>query len=167
MGLDGLGGNGGGEEEEGEGEGGEGKNGKKDLFVYRKNFEGIEENLEAKQEGPAFLYDEINGNRSKSLSFIDYLDWPDDRVTKPASVIYISFGPQAHLCNADIDEIGYGLELSGHDFLWVVKSKTWRLPNGLEEKVKGNGLIVKDWAEQRQVLAHPAVGDFLSHCGWN
>lgn len=50
-----MSGEGEGEEEKGEGERGKGKNGKKDLFVYRENFEGVEKNLEAKQEGVIFL----------------------------------------------------------------------------------------------------------------
>lgn len=55
AGLDGLCGEGKGEEEKREGEVGEGKNGKKDMFVYRENYDGIDENLEAKQDGIIFL----------------------------------------------------------------------------------------------------------------
>ncbi|XP_021306554.1 beta-D-glucosyl crocetin beta-1,6-glucosyltransferase [Sorghum bicolor] len=33
--------------------------------------------------------------------------------------------------------------------------------------VAGRGLVVEGWAPQRRVLAHPACGTFLSHCGWS
>lgn len=32
---------------------------------------------------------------------------------------------------------------------------------------EGKGLIAREWVDQRQILAHRAVGGFLSHCGWN
>ncbi|KAJ4957619.1 hypothetical protein NE237_024730 [Protea cynaroides] len=83
------------------------------------------------------------------------------------SVIYVAFGTQADMSDAQLDEVAFGLEMSGYPFLWVVRSKTWCTPNGLEERVKGRGLIMKEWVDQRWALAHPAVAGFLSHCGWN
>ncbi|KAK7856930.1 udp-glycosyltransferase 72c1 [Quercus suber] len=66
-----------------------------------------------------------------------------------------------------MDEIAFGLDMAGHPFIWVVRSKAWDPPNGWNERVKEEGLVVYDWVEQRSILAHPSIGGFLSHCGWN
>ncbi|XWS28762.1 hypothetical protein CRYUN_Cryun25bG0099100 [Craigia yunnanensis] len=99
------------------------------------------------------------------------ISWLDKQA--PKSVIYVSFGSMASLSEQDIVEIACGLANSEQPFLWVIRpglvlgsEGTELLPEGFQEKVGERGCVVK-WAPQREVLAHDAVGGFLTHCGWN
>lgn len=38
---------------------------------------------------------------------------------------------------------------------------------GFEERVQGRGMLVREWVDQRAILAHECVKGFLSHGGWN
>jgi len=117
--------------------------------------------------GPLCLYEKMGSDKSTNQDHSCTLtQWLTEQVT-PDSVIYVSFGTQADVSDSQLDEVAFALEESGSPFLWVVRSKTWSLPTGLEERIKNRGLIVREWVNQRQILSHRAIGGFLSHCGWN
>ncbi|XP_042440188.1 UDP-glycosyltransferase 86A2-like [Zingiber officinale] len=84
----------------------------------------------------------------------------------PRSVLYISFGSAVQVSKRDLNEIAGGVLSSGVRFLWVLRHGSEQLPEGFEEASLGRGLVVP-WCRQREVLLHPAVGGFLTHCGWN
>ncbi|KAG6388257.1 hypothetical protein SASPL_153459 [Salvia splendens] len=106
----------------------------------------------------------------KSCSFhpqdLSCLSWLDSKAD--GSVIYVSFGSLAVFSQQQLDELAFGLEMSGRAFLWVVRSD---LANGSRAMIPDgfageNGKIV-EWAPQEEVLSHRSVACFLSHCGWN
>lgn len=104
------------------------------------------------------------------LKEYDSLEWLD---TKPEdSVIYVSFGSLVHLSKAQLEEIAMGLKDSGHPFLWVVRpdivasTVSDSLPDGFLDEMGSLGLVVP-WCNQLQVLSHPSVAGFITHCGWN
>ncbi|KAL3631063.1 hypothetical protein CASFOL_024047 [Castilleja foliolosa] len=83
------------------------------------------------------------------------------------SVIYISFGSMVSLTSKQIEEIAWALVATNSYFLWVVReTEREKLPVGFSEVIKDKGLIVS-WCNQLEMLAHPAVGCFVTHCGWN
>ena len=104
--------------------------------------------------------------------------WPEDLTCiswlneqPPGSVIYVAFGSLAILSQQQFNELAHGLKLAGIPFLWVVRSNfvdgsAAEYPDDFIETVAKNGKIVS-WAPQEEVLAHPSVAYFLSHCGWN
>ncbi|KAK8486335.1 hypothetical protein V6N13_076653 [Hibiscus sabdariffa] len=101
------------------------------------------------------------------------LNWLDR--CPDGSVVYVCFGSQKLLRKEQIEALAKGLEKSGTRFIWVVKPGTIQqqeegsgvVPDGFEERVAGQGLVIKGWAPQVPILNHEAVGGFLSHCGWN
>ncbi|KAK6933506.1 UDP-glucuronosyl/UDP-glucosyltransferase [Dillenia turbinata] len=100
------------------------------------------------------------------------MEWLDKK--EQSSVVYVSFGSEYFSSMEELQEIAYGLELSGVSFIWVVRFPTGEnikleeaLPKGLPERVGERGLVLEGWAPQTKILRHTSVGGFLSHCGWN
>ncbi|XP_057809087.1 UDP-glycosyltransferase 87A2-like [Salvia miltiorrhiza] len=108
--------------------------------------------------GPASIYSRLRDIKTSSTN--DYLRWLDHQ--PPSSVLYISLGSFLHIPAAQMDEIASGLQGSGVRFLWVARRDASRL-----QETSGNEGLVVEWCDQLRVLAHPSVGGFLTHCGWN
>ncbi|WVZ15386.1 hypothetical protein V8G54_012952 [Vigna mungo] len=92
------------------------------------------------------------------------IEWLDDKPKD--SVVYVSFGSIASFEKEQMEEIAYCLKECSHYFLWVVrKSEEVNLPKDFEKKTE-KGFVVT-WCSQLKVLAHEAIGCFVTHCGWN
>ncbi|PON31767.1 UDP-glucuronosyl/UDP-glucosyltransferase [Parasponia andersonii] len=112
------------------------------------------------------------GNKS-SVDEYQCLKWLDS--WKPSSVVYVCLGSLCNLVYSQLIELGLGLEASNRPFIWVIRGGTsmseelvkWLKEDGFEERTKGRGMVILGWAPQVLLLSHPAVGAFLTHCGWN
>ncbi|KAJ8432022.1 hypothetical protein Cgig2_026725 [Carnegiea gigantea] len=97
------------------------------------------------------------------------INWLDSFA--PDSVVYVNFGSITVMTNDQYVEFAWGLANSNHPFLWItrpdlVTGDSAVLPPEFLEKTKNRGLIAS-WCNQEKVLAHPAIGGFLTHSGWN
>uniref|UniRef100_A0A2N9GU25 Glycosyltransferase n=1 Tax=Fagus sylvatica TaxID=28930 RepID=A0A2N9GU25_FAGSY len=128
----------------------------------------------------------VTKSNSLPSSMSDLFEWlhkqPND------SVVYVSFGSGGTLSHEQMIELALGLELSKQRFVWVVRAPTeepgnktylngrsggddndqfWYLPKGFLSRVQNVGYVISDWVSQVDILSHPSVGGFISHCGWN
>ncbi|XP_039124313.1 anthocyanidin-3-O-glucoside rhamnosyltransferase-like [Dioscorea cayenensis subsp. rotundata] len=95
------------------------------------------------------------------------------------SVVYCALGTEAILSDDSIKELLLGLEMVGLPFIVMInlpKGDTEgnpeellkkKVPEGLEERVKGRGIVHVGWVQQQQMLSHKSVGCFICHCGRN
>ncbi|CAL4935456.1 unnamed protein product [Urochloa decumbens] len=120
---------------------------------------------------------ECDGQHNDTNAAAALSTWLDKQ--PPRSVVYAAFGSEAPLSVEQLHEIAHGLELAGTGFLWALKKPArgggalegddgvLLLPPGFEERTRGRGLVTTGWVPQLSVLAHGAVGAFLTHCGWS
>ncbi|KAF3947249.1 hypothetical protein ACB098_06G150500 [Castanea mollissima] len=97
------------------------------------------------------------------------MTWLDAQPLK--SVIYVSFGSITTITKDEHMEFWFGLVNSKQRFLWVIRSDLVvgehnGVPEELMKGTKERGYIVS-WTPQEEVLAHHAIGGFLTHSGWN
>ncbi|KAL2472373.1 UDP-glycosyltransferase 86A1 [Abeliophyllum distichum] len=153
---------------------------KKADFILQNTVQELEsETISAlNQEQPTYAIGPINFSVNSTKPVISQNLWPQtDTKTwldskPPSSVLYVSFGSLDQTSEQIIQEIAHGLLLSKLSFIWVVRkdivssNDTDVLPVGFVEKIRDQGLVV-EWCNQNMVLSHPAIGGFLTHCGWN
>ncbi|KAL6853519.1 hypothetical protein ACP4OV_019548 [Aristida adscensionis] len=96
--------------------------------------------------------------------------FPDD------AVVFASFGSETFLPVAAATELLLGLEATGRPFLAVLNfpggadagaELRARVPPGLEERVKGRGVVHAGWVQQQHILRHRSVGCYVTHAGFS
>lgn len=106
------------------------------------------------------------------------VQWLDKQ--PPASVVFLCFGSMGSLSTPQVKEIADGLERAGFRFLWSLREPprgklenptdyanvAQALPEGFLDRTAETGLVC-GWVPQVTILAHKAIGGFVSHCGWN
>ncbi|KAK4749014.1 hypothetical protein SAY87_026463 [Trapa incisa] len=102
-----------------------------------------------------------------SILVEDLVSWLDSCGDR--TVLYVCFGSQARLAEEQTAALASALEKSEVNFVWVVREDqpTKVALESFEDRVAGRGLVIRGWAPQLPILNHPAVGAFLTHCGWN
>ncbi|CAN1145280.1 UDP-glycosyltransferase 71A15 [Linum perenne] len=110
----------------------------------------------------------------------EIIEWLDDQ--PQSSVVFLCFGSLGIFVDEQLKEIATALELSGMKFLWSIRKSPEQvavelpsqndaiadgvLPEGFLQRTAGIGKVI-GWAPQTEILAHPSIGGFVSHCGWN
>ncbi|KAF3671664.1 putative UDP-glucose flavonoid 3-O-glucosyltransferase 3 [Capsicum annuum] len=165
-----------------------------DLFTRFKETKGIIVNTFAELEpfalqslsapqiypvGPAVNLKEEGHVRNSQSETESIKKWLDEQ--PESSVVFLCFGSMGSFDTQQIKEIAVALECSGHRFLWSLRRPPPKgklelpsnyedfqqvLPQGFIERTNGVGKVI-GWAPQVAILSHPAVGGFVSHCGWN
>lgn len=126
--------------------------------------------------GPlAMLLNQIKGSPKDSMRLSL---WEEDdsckewlNTQKNASVVYVSFGSLTILTRQQMMEFAWGLADSNHPFLWIIRPNLLdnghaALPEEFIKETAGRSFFAS-WCHQTEVLAHPSIGGFLTHSGWN
>jgi len=133
---------------------------------------------------PIYPVGPILNPKPKTKDPVDYdhiVKWLDDQ--PPLSVVFLCFGSRGSFDEDQVKEIALAVENSGARFVWSLRKPPPKgamiapsdyplsdlgsvLPEGFLDRTVEIGRVI-GWAPQAQILAHPATGGFVSHCGWN
>ena len=99
----------------------------------------------------------------------EYLEWLKSK--EPKSVVYVNFGSITVMSPEQLLEFAWGLANSKRPFLWIIRPDlvvggSMILSSEFVNETLDRGLIAS-WCPQEEVLNHPSIGGFLTHCGWN
>ncbi|CAI0453254.1 unnamed protein product [Linum tenue] len=119
------------------------------------------------------------GDTAAGGAAAEAIEWLDRQ--PESTVVFLCFGSMGAFPEAQVREIARGLEASGQRFLWSLRRPGQGgpratptdyenvgevLPEGFADRTAEVGRVI-GWAPQTSILAHRAVGGFVSHCGWN
>ena len=115
------------------------------------------------------LHSTIKSNSNLWEEEMGCLDWLDR--FDPASFVYVNFGSITVLTPEQVKEFAWGLANCNHPFVWVIRpdlvsGESAVLPPSFVDQTRERSLLAS-WVPQKQVLGHPSIGAFLTHCGWN
>ncbi|CAN7118578.1 UDP-glycosyltransferase 71B5 isoform X1 [Brassica rapa] len=145
------------------------------LKIFSRGGYGGDDLPQAYPVGPLFHLqnDVVEGKQSEVLRWLD---------EQPArSVVFLCFGSMGGFNEEQTREIAVALERSGYRFLWSLRRGSPDilteppgdyadleevLPEGFSDRTSERGKVI-GWAPQVAVLAKPAIGSFVTHCGWN
>ncbi|KAI4338968.1 hypothetical protein MLD38_023966 [Melastoma candidum] len=120
-----------------------------------------------------------NGGGNRKGEHDEVMMWLDNQPAE--SVVFLCFGSMGSFCKEQVKEIAVALERTGHRFLWSLRRPPRKGTLGFPtdypdiENILGKDFLgrtaqlgrVIGWAPQVEILSHPSVGGFVSHCGWN
>ncbi|KAL7175964.1 hypothetical protein ACSBR2_029521 [Camellia fascicularis] len=121
------------------------------------------------------LLNQIKDDSLKSIGsnlweeITECLEWLNSK--EPNSVLYVNYGSVTTMTRNQLDEFAWGLANSNQTFLWIIRpdlviGDLTVIPPEFITETEERSLLIS-WCPQEQVLSHPSIGGFLTHCGWN
>ncbi|MBA0844430.1 hypothetical protein Goarm_001528, partial [Gossypium armourianum] len=94
---------------------------------------------------------------------------PSDLFDKDNELEPYAFSNFSNGRNPPVYSVGPVLDINcrPHTESNLAQHKKDMFPEGFTKRIQGKGMMIYGWAPQVEILAHEAIGAFVSHCGWN